>query len=153
MNRVVLLLNLIVLVVTFALALTASNSQIGILETTNRAAAGFGRTRMSYTPSRDAPVAYLNVIQSLERALPADKANDLTVTQMRTIYDAVEKYYSAVGDGVWALLAVNDASKMTQASAAVGKAARVDVERVLMSAFPNSSDVTRLATEVIRHCR
>lgn len=151
MNRVVLLLNVIVLLVNFLLSLSSTDTQIGLLEATGRAA-GFSWSRGT-TFAGPLAMAYLRVSEALESALPPGKAGELTAVQRRALLEAVEAYYEAVGEGV-ATLTTSDAepAALQRAGAGISKDARVRVERILLGAFP-SNQAARLATEVIRSCR
>lgn len=150
MNRIVLVLNVVVLLVNFVLSLSATDSQIGILETTSRAA-GYSAHR-SAALSSERSVAYLRVSEALESALPRGKAAELTSLQRRTLFDAVDAYYGAVNEGVTTILGSGaPPAELHKASLELSKGARTEVERVLLPAFP-SNQVARLATEIIRSC-
>ena len=72
MNRTVLGLNVVVLLVNFVLSLSATDSNIGILQSASRAA-GFSSPRSTGVVSNELSTAYLRVGQSLESVLPAGR--------------------------------------------------------------------------------
>ena len=150
MNRVVLILNALILITSFVLALSATDSQIGLLRSASAAQGGFVRR-----PARiDVGPAYLRVVQSLKNFMPPTMVASLTPEQLDTIREAVREYYLAIS----AALVHANASKATgreliRAYDDVGRKARGEVEEVVMQAFLDRAVVSRLATEIIRHCR
>jgi hypothetical protein len=149
----ILLLNVIVLVVNFFLALTATDSQIGLVRSASEIANYPRTSRREALAAPGASLAYLRVVQSLE-GLPASKASPLTAEKLRTVYDAVRTYQRAVSHGVSdSLYASSEGADLRGAHATLGKAARQEVEHVLSAGFSDGALVERLATEVIRSCR
>jgi hypothetical protein len=154
MNRVVLLLNVIILVVNFLLSLSATDSQIGLMRTTAGLTTG-GKTalRRSYS-TRDPSLAYLRVIQALDSFAPREALDRLTIERLQTIYDAVDGYYRTVGTIVaTSLQQATDADKLRREYASLGAQARAEVEQTLASSFGDRALVSRLATEIIKQCR
>jgi len=150
MNRIVLLLNGVILVVTFVVALSATDSQIGLL----RSAAAAGGVARSRATRQNTSVAFLHVVQSLKNFMPPKAIASLTPEQLDTIHEAVRGYYRAIRA---ALVNANGAKATGRELLAVyedvGRRARGEVEEVVMQAFLDRAVVSRLATEIIRHCR
>ena len=150
MNRIVLLLNVVVLLVNFAVCLTFSSTQIGILDTTLRATS-HGVPRASRVGGHDLSTAYLRVVQSLESVVPGDESKR-TPDQYRAIYDAIALYYEVVRAGVANTLGSSeDPDAIREAHAEIGRVARFEVERELVGAFHGPA-VQRLTTQIIRSC-
>ena len=91
MNRMTLLLNGVILIVTFLVALSATDSQVGLL----RSASASQSVRRSSLPDTTAP-AFLRVVQSLENFLPPKTLDNLSTEQLDTIHEAVRRYYLSV---------------------------------------------------------
>ena len=70
MNRLILVLNVIVLVVTFVLALSATNSQIGLTRSASEIANYPRAARSTAWATPGASLAYLRVVQSLAGTAP-----------------------------------------------------------------------------------
>lgn len=150
MNRMVLLLNVVVLVVNFTLAMSATDSQIGVLRSTSRVAYG---TAFSIQRSERA-IPYLRVVQSLERIAPQDTLADLDAEGLASIYEAVNSYEAVVRSGVVrALGETGDSQKLRRNYADLGREARAEVERTLSSVFRDAGFVSRLTAEIITQCR
>ena len=154
LNRVVLLLNVGVLVVNFFLALTATDSQIGVMQTTARLS---GRRVAWRRPPPDPSAAFLRVVQALDAAAPPDA---LGVEQLRTVRLATDRYYLLVRNGVAEALAREDGQdgggeRVTarQVLAGVARTARLELERELATSLRDPSLVSRAATAIIRQCR
>ncbi|MHC4593089.1 MAG: hypothetical protein ACYS8L_10405 [Planctomycetota bacterium] len=154
MNRVILLLNVTVLVVNFLLALTATDSQIGLMRSASEIANYPRAPRRAALTAPGASLAYLRVVQSLEGIMPGDAAKPLTADKLRTIYDAVRAYQGAVNRGVArTLYEADEESDQRGVYQTLGKAVRQEVEHVLSAGFRDGTLVQRLATEVIKSCR
>jgi hypothetical protein len=152
MNRVILLLNVTVLVVNFLLALTATDSQIGLIRSASEIANYPSRRTALTAPGSS--LAYLRVVQSLESIVPRDTSRPLTADKLRTLYDAVRAYQGAVNRGVArTLYEADEESDQRGVYQTLGKAARQEVEHVLSASFRDGTLVQRLATEVIKSCR
>ena len=154
MNRVVLLLNVIILVVNFLLSLSATDSQIGLMRTTAGLTTG-GRVplRRSFS-TRDPSLAYLRVVQALDSFAPRETLERITIEKLQTIYDAVGGYYQTVGTVVaTALQGATDAEQLRRDYGSLGAQARAEVEQTLSSSFGDRAFVSRLATEIIKQCR
>jgi len=150
MSKVVLLLNVVVLLVTFAVAWGATDSQIGILDSTVRAGT---RVSSRHGPA-DSAVSYLRVIQSLENILPPDRAKTLDASHMRAIRDALESYSLAVGTGVSeALASEGDAESIRRALANLGREARLSVETSLERSLGDRQLASYVATAIITNAR
>lgn len=150
MNRIVLLLNVVVLLVNFAVCMTFSTSQIGILDTTLRATS-HGGARGPSAGGQDVSTAYLRVVQSMDSVMPGDRAKR-TPEQYRAVYEAVALYYEVVQAGVASTLGNSEEpDAVSDAYAEIGRAARFEVERALVGSF-HGSTVQRLTTEIIRNC-
>ena len=151
MNRVVLVLNVVVLLVNFFVSFTFSNAQIGILDTTIRAS-GNGRAVGPMAGGRDISTAYLRVVQSMDSVAPAS-AGRRTPEQYRALYDAVSRYYDVVRSGVAQSLGESrDPKAIGEGYSEISRAARFEVEKALVGSFRDSATVTRVATEIIRNC-
>jgi len=90
-NRVVLLLNTVILVVTFLLAYSSSSSQIGLLEASVRSSGGTQRIGVR---SHD-DVAFLRLVQSL-----GNRIQKLTRAQLRAVREAMLLYRQATSAAV-----------------------------------------------------
>jgi len=165
MNRLILLLNVVVLVVNFLLALSTTDSQIGILQTTSAVATPRVRGHQRVL-AQDPSVAYLRTVQLLEDFAPAPVLDGLGEPQLAAILEAVRAYYEAVSAYYEAVSAYYEAVSMgaasvegrsgrelLQAHEALGRGARAEVERKLAAGFRDPAVVHRLATEVVRNCR
>ena len=139
MNRVILILNTVILVVTFLLALSATDTQIGLLQSS--------AATHAVRPStfQDRSVAFLKVVQSLD---PRDK---LDRDKLEAVHDAVERYYQVVRAEV-TRSRYEQEGDLVAAYADVGKRAREEVERTLASAFRSDTAIRRVATQIIRVC-
>ena len=152
MNRMILLLNLVVLVVSFALALSSTNSQIGILRSTSEAANAPRIPRRGAGDRSDAAIRYLRVVQSLENVAPAEVLDALTVDQLLSIRAAMFLYRNAVARGVLEGLGSDSGGRALLADyASIGKEARREIERELASHFDDTNVVWRLTAEIIRN--
>ena len=147
MNRVILILNTVILVVTFLLALSATDSQIGLLRSASGMSMRFSRPQ---APTDNA-IAYLRVIQSLDNIVP--RSTKLSVDQLGAIHDAVQRYKQVVDDGVVRSLGEAAGEDPRRAYDRLGKEARDAVEHALANSFSDRSTLRRLTTEVIKHCR
>ena len=154
MNRAILLLNLTVLVVSFVLALSSSNSQIGILRSAEAAANPSWSPRRGPRDDSGAALGYLRVVQSLETIVPPQERERLSGSQMLAIRNAMERYRAAVSTGVVDGLATESkGAELLATYAAIGKAARGEVENELATYFDDRNLVFRLTAEIIRNCR
>ena len=148
MNRLTLLLNTAILVVTFVVALTAGDVQGRLLTSATRTAGREGRGR---DPGPDASLAVIRVVQSMGNFYPASAENTLTTRHIESIRDAIEIYGTATRSGLDAVMAENaDAEDVRHALDGLGKGVRLEIEAALGESFDNPSTVRRLATEVIR---
>jgi len=149
MNRLTLVMNTAILVVTFVVALTAGDVQGELLMS---AARSDGGGRMSRRIGDDSPTSLLRVVQSMDNFYPATAGNKLTRGQLESIRDAIDLYYDEIRTGVDDVLAGSDDDRdLRQAINLLGKSVRVDVEAVLSRSFKDPSIVRRLTTEIIRH--
>lgn len=148
MSRMILLLNLVVLVVNFAVAWGATDSQIGILDSTSRSSV----SALGRRSTRDVSVSYLRVVQSLEGVLSTESGLD--GSHMRAIYESVESYYLTVKTGVGTVLAQGgDAAIVRRALANVSRDARAAVASDLRAFVKDQDLVERITTAVLRNCR
>ena len=139
MNRVTLLLNTVILVVTFLLALSATDTQIGLMQSS------VATHVVRPSTFQDRSVAFLKVVQSLD---PRDK---LDRAKLEAVHAAVERYYQVVRYGV-TRSRYEEEDDLVAAYADVGKQAREEVERALASGFRSDAAIRRVATQIIRVC-
>jgi hypothetical protein len=152
MNRIVLVLNVIVLLTNFALAFWMTESQVGILDTTVRAANGPGLIAPR-AGDRTVSTAYLRAVQSLDSIAPPSRETERSPEQYRALYDAVQAYYRVIDRSVaTALFSGADPDALRRSFEDAGKAARAAVESEHEGPFGDARLVQRLATEVIRNC-
>ena len=151
MNRLTLVLNTAILVVTFVVALIAGDVQGELLSSTTRVAGrGAGPTSSQSSQS----IAVVRIAQSMESFYPAGPNRELTRSQLQTIRDAVDAYTSGIRVGLDVVLAGNgDADDVRAAMSGLGKPLRIEIESVLNQSFPDPAIARRLATEIIRNCR
>jgi len=151
MNRVILLLNVVVLVVTFVLALSATDSQIGLLRSASEAA----NLRVSHRASQGgSALPYLRVVQSLESITPPGSSQDVfEAEKLRAVYDAMRLYQDLIDRGVAGVLARSDRGQvLLSAYEELGRSARQELEMALSPHFDDATFVRRLATEIIKTC-
>ncbi len=139
MNRVILILNTVILVVMFLLALSSTDTQIGLMQSS--AMTHFTRP----SAFQDRSMAFLKVVQSMD---PRDK---LDRDKLEAVYEAVERYYLVVRAGV-SRSRFEEEGDLVAAYADVGKQAREEVERALASGFRSDAAIRRVATQIIRVC-
>lgn len=148
MHRTILLLNVIVLVVNFALALSATDSQIGLMRSTSGIA-----NRVTWRgggPQRANSLAFLRIVQSLQGAVPADQP--LSTEQLQAVHEALDRYRQVIDGGLARiLLAEGETEQARRPFDVLGKQAREEVEYLLTATFQDPALVSRLATEIIRH--
>jgi len=151
MNRVVLILNTCVLVVTLIVAMSTSEVQGDVLQTAIRTAGvSLGRR----VAASDSSVAFFRVVQSLERVMPRAKLDGIEPGQVRALHDAVARYVSVVGEGTAKILGEDlKGAEMLSAFEGLGKDARREVESVLEGAFREPDVVSRLTAEVLNSVR
>ena len=149
MNKTVLLLNVGVLVVNFFLALTTTNSQIGLLH--SAVETSHGRPARQMSAGHDASVTFLKVVQSV--ASSGSRGPDVfNATNLRALHDIVLDYRTTIQRGVGDILAQSgDGSALRDAYDRLGRTAREDMELQLAAHFSDPGLVKRLATEIIRH--
>ncbi len=151
MNRLTLVLNAAILVVTFIVALTAGEVQGRLLTTASRTA---GRASAGRGARPDPSLGVMRVVQSMENFYPATSENTLTTAQLASIWDAIELYRASIRTGLGELIEDGDTSRDLRAAVAqLGQRTRIEVEAVLAQAFREPTTVRRMATEVIRNCR
>jgi hypothetical protein len=149
MHRTILLLNVIILVVNFVLALSATDSQIGLMRSTSGIA-----NRVTWRGGglhRADSLAYLRIVQSLQGSAPADKP--LSTEQLQAVHDALDRYRRVIDGGVARILLGEDTEHARRPFDVLGKQAREEVEYMLAATFQDSALVSRLTTEIIRHAR
>ena len=149
MNRLTLVLNTAILVVTFVVALAASDVQGELLMSSARNGGG---GRVARAVGNDSPTTLLRVVQSMENFYPATPGNKLSRGQLEAIRDAIDLYYPAIRTGVDDVLGASDDDRdLRQAINQLGKSVRIDIEAALSQSFKDPSIVGRLTTEIIRH--
>ena len=150
MNRLTLVLNAAILVVTFVVALTAGDVQGQLLDSAIRTA---GRDRNLRTREPASSTALLRVVQSMDNYYPATAENALTSQQLVVIQDAIDLYYSAIRTGIDEVTSgESDSADVRGQVTQLGRTVRVDLESVLGDGFSDPSVVRRLTTEIIRSC-
>ena len=148
MNRVILVLNVTILVVNFALAFSATDSQLGILRSTSGIA---NRAAWRGTdPHRADSLAYLRIVNSIEGIVPRDQP--LTHEQLQAVHQALDRYRRSIDAGVARVLYEEAGMDQIHRSLArLNKDAREEIEISLGAAFKDSALASRLATEIIRN--
>jgi hypothetical protein len=94
LNRVVLLLNALILVVNFLLSFASTNLQGEMAVVASRSSGG--RIVQGQSPSTD----FLRLVGSLEGVLPQTAIDSLTPEQLQTVSDALDRYRRVVDAGV-----------------------------------------------------
>ena len=149
MNRLTLVLNTAILVVTFVVALTAGDVQGELLASAARSTGG---QRAARPIGADPSTTLLRVVQSMENFYPATTENRLTRDQLEAIRDAIDLYHDEIRAGVDDVIGTSDDDRdLRQAINQLGKSVRVDIEAALSRSFKDPSIVRRLTTEIIRH--
>jgi len=145
LNRVVLLLNALILVVNFLLTFTSTNRQGEMAAVASRSSGG--RVVQGQNPSTD----FLRLVGSLEGVLPPATIDSLTPEQLQAVNDALEHYRRVVDAGVTTVI-YSQAGPVParQRLAEVNKDARDEVERTLRSAIKDDIIVGQLTTAVVR---
>jgi len=127
-NRVVLLLNTVILVVSFFLAYSSSSSQLGLLEASVRSSGGTQRIGVR---SHD-DIAFLRMVQSL-----GNRAQ-LTKDQLRAVREAMLLYRQATSAAVSDALD-GDGSEPAKAELdLVGKRVRLQIEETRKGSIPTT---------------
>jgi hypothetical protein len=146
MNKIVLLLNALILVVNFVLAFTTTNMQA----TLSQATARFGGTR---TVQQNEPaVAYAKLVSSLEGVLPRPQLEKLTATQAKAVYDAMNHYEWVMQSGVNAILSRGAGDRpLVRQIQDLNQNARDEVEQQLRGTIRDDTTVRQLTTAIIRH--
>ncbi len=151
LNRTILLLNVGVLLVSFFLAWSSTDSQIGLLTASVESGRSVRRTVIRGDATS---AAELRVIQAAGNVVPAAQQDHWTVEHWRALRTAVRAYYATVRNRMNDLSGeIAAGSTLRNSYAAIGKEARTEVERVLGAVFTDVGIVRRLATEVVRQCR
>ena len=149
MNRLTLVLNAAILVVTFVVALTAGDVQGELLSSAVRTA---GRGGNAQRTDDGTAVAVLRILQSAENFYPATTKNQLGPDQLDAIREALTLYRSEIARGIDEMITHSGATAdLRQVIAQLGRSVRADLESILSRQFSDASVVSRLATEVIRH--
>ncbi len=149
LNKMILLLNAVILVVNFGVAFASSDSQIAMLKTTSRI--GMVRSSVSYGAAGSA-TTFLRVVHSLDRILPQSVRAKLTASELQSIYDAVHTYYAESRAGVANVLFEDD----DREGAALhdlqnlGINVRGKVEAELQQTFRDQAVVKQIATEIFK---
>ncbi len=149
LNKMILLLNAVILVVNFGVAFASSDSQIAMLQSTSRM--GVVRTGNSYGAAGSA-TTFLRVVHSLDRILPPEMRQKITASELNAIYDAVHTYYAESRAGVASVLVEDD----DREGAALhdlqnlGINVRGKVEAELQQTFRDQGVVKQIATEIFK---
>lgn len=151
MNRIVLLLNVIVLVVTFLVAMAATDSQVGILRSTSAAMDG----RRSVVLSDPHATAFLRTVQALPNFLAKERLDGFNGERLDAIHTAIGRYFQVIDAGVTRSLQREGVAgeDLLRVYENMGRDARVEVEGALSPAFSDAATVQRLTTEIIRNCQ
>jgi hypothetical protein len=151
MNRLTLVLNTAILVVTFVVALAAGDVQGELLSTAARTT---GSDHRSHRFDDRSAATVLRVVQSMENFYPERPGNELCRAQIEAIRDAIEICQSGIESGINATLrSAEDDQDLRGAISHLGRSVRVDIESALARGFEDPTIVRRLATEVIRNSR
>ncbi|MFI5403788.1 MAG: hypothetical protein ACHQ1G_12695 [Planctomycetota bacterium] len=147
LNGALLLCNLAVLLVNCFLAFKASGVSPGPVRLASDASGGrAGRPE-------DVAMPYSRVLQTLDSVAPGQGAVVFTPERLKSIYDAIVRYQTAIQRGVGNLVYAPEGTNLRAAYADLDKDAREEVEIALGARFSDPALVQRLATEVIRSCR
>jgi hypothetical protein len=151
MNRLVLILNALILVVTFVVALSSQSSQLDILGSTANAAA----TPYARGPADvGAAFACLRLLQSLDQFSPRDKIDAFTPEQVRALLNAAGHYAWLAGDfGREVRTANGDGAKPRAAVEEFGRASRAAVQQMLEREFRDPEFVGRVTAAILGGAR
>ena len=150
MSKVILILNALILVVSFVMAWASTNSQVSVLQATARV--GHGDRMHASIGSNDPGVAYLRAVQSLEGRLPQATIDQLTVEQWRTIHNAMAEYQETERRGLVKILN-SETTAVPDAQRRLSKSALEALQYSLREAIPDEQVVKRIATAVVAHAR
>ncbi|MFQ5845661.1 MAG: hypothetical protein ACE5JG_11810, partial [Planctomycetota bacterium] len=144
MSRVVLLLNALILVVNFLVALSTSDLQLRVLDSSVSLPVPRMVRVVHSAGSQNAALAYFQIVQSLDRFASREQIDDFTTEQ-------IEHYVSEVERGVEQNLNRSTTGPERRRDyEALAKGARSGLEQELGSHFRDSQLISRLATEIIR---
>ncbi len=146
MNRVILVLNAVILVVNFFLSYASSSSQIGLLESATHATGGPLRSGVRRTDD----VAFLHLAQSLNGVIPANRTAKLTKGQLLAVRNAMRYYRQATRAGVSNALDGDSTVPAMPALDQIGRQVRLEIEEALGLAIRDDLLVQQLTTAVIR---
>ena len=151
-NKAVLLLNALILIVTFVLALGTQSSQLDLLGASAAYAGDAGPRR--HGPDSPAPIAYVRLLQSLEQFAPREKIDTLNPHEMRALYDALDHYAWKIGEGMRIILSQRLDGAQTRAEIEkLAMDARDGVHTTLSVVFRDAEFVSRVTAAIVGGAR
>jgi hypothetical protein len=145
LNRVVLILNCLVLLTTFMVSLKSTDVQVALASATSRAPSG--RLALHPPPATE----FVRLVGSLEGVLPPTALDQLGPEQLRAVQDALIAYRRFISAGVDRVLYSPDpGAPPRQQLALLSKDVRFEIEQRLRTAIRDDAMVQQLATAVIR---
>ena len=145
MNKTILVLNALILVVNFVLALASTDLQGELLDTASRSSAQV-RTVTQVPTGR----AFFRVMGSLETQVPAARLDKLTGDQIREIERALRHYLWLSEDAAAESLQLSDGRAARARLADLNKQAREEIERMLDPSLEDQNLVRQVTTAIIR---
>lgn len=133
MSRTIFVPRAAVLVVILCVSWSTSDAQAGVLKTMERAS-GHGLGRCGALD--ESAVAFLEVVQGIERAIPCDLCGRLAPAQLLGMQDAVVAYRRRVGEGVSRVpTEATKGSEVLTAPEGLGRDTRRENKTTLEAAF------------------
>jgi len=146
LNKVILLLNAIVLVVTFVLVLAGQSQQA---ELATSMTGGIGRGAVARGAPTNAPGS-LRLLQSLEQFAPREKIDAMTGAQVRALFEAQDHHAWLVEEGIGDLRRKGDDGAQTRAAVEeLGKVIRSQVQGILERQFREAEFVDRVTAAIL----
>ena len=147
LNKVILLLNAIVLVVTFVLVLAGQSQQA---ELATSMTGGIGRGAVARGAPTNAPGS-LRLLQSLEQFAPREKIDALSGAQVRALFEALDHHAWLLEEGMEDLRRRGEDGAQTRAAVEeLGKVIRSPVQGILEKQFRDAGFVGRATAAIFR---
>ena len=147
LNKMVLLLNAAVLLVTFFVAFASSDTQYRLLESS----AGLSGVR--YSPALGGIAGtFLRTVNSIQGTIPASQRDEMTAAQLGAIHEAVAVYYATAQNGVWEIVQGPDVGVFFRVDA-LNRRAKANVEQELGREFRDAALVQRITSAILNSAR
>ncbi|MGQ0614694.1 MAG: hypothetical protein ACT4PV_13240 [Planctomycetaceae bacterium] len=144
LNKVILLLNATVLLVTFVLVLSSQGRQADL------ALASAGAATRAGTGPRPGAGAALRLLQSLEQYAPRERIDALSGAQVRALFEALDHHAWLLEEGMEDLRRRGeDGAKTRAAVEELGKRLRLQVQGVLERQFREAEFVNRVTAAIL----